>query len=177
MSMIGGLATIPTKTCPNCGREVAKRKGGEFCPHCGIRLYSYRVPLRGKGVPKGRKRTIWVADDPSCKQLALYLRDRIRVYENNPLPDFVFLDWKAELGMAHMLLDRCEGNMALAKRVIDSYFDPKLRAILAIGNTPDSFRYIIWKGGHLSLVLAQAKADLAYERIDRRSAQLEIGDV
>ena len=160
-----GAHALPTKTCPNCSRVVKRRRDAQFCPYCGIELFSYRVKARGKTGPRGR--TIWVANRTDCRVLVRCLQHHIRTSGKNPLPDFEFSDWPAEMGMAHLLLDMCEGSQTLAEKVIDSYFDSKIRAILGVGNTPKSMGHVIYKRGNIGMILAQAKKDLGYDRADR----------
>ena len=155
------IYSIPTKTCPMCGKYVARRVRSYYCPFCGARLFSYRV---------GRKktaRTIWVTDEPRIKTIAIYTRDKIR--ELPQMADFDFENWEQQLGNSHVLLDMCEGNQPLALSLVDAFYDRDVRHECGIyGNLPRSVSGIIAKANrdNLAWLLAWCKTSIEYSRKD-----------
>lgn len=114
---------IPEKTCPECGKYVARRKN-ERCPGCGTRIHPYRM---GRGQ---NKKTIWVLESHNTKEIIEAVRDYVRLRQG--LKDFEFEDMKKQFGAAKLLLDKCGGSQSVALSVVEAFTDPDLRRRMSI---------------------------------------------
>lgn len=151
------IRDIPEKTCPICNRHVPRRTRG-FCPGCGARLVSYRVG-RGK-----KKWTIYVLEDTSCVEIVKAVRDLIRIRDG--LPKFDFLEYRAELGAAKLLLNYCDGSQSLALMVVGLFFDDRVMRRYRV--RPMSVRGIIYRDGMLPGILALAKTVVKPPEVEYR---------
>ena len=157
---------IPEKTCPLCGTHVSRRREGMYCPCCGASLFTYR---HGRGK---KAKTIWVTDEPRVKDLAEYVKEKVRM-----IPGMETYDWasithmKQQYGSATLLLRACEGNQALAFTVVDFLYDnEKRRRNGVFGDKPKSVGGIISKysGDKLAVAIAVSKREIGYMRVEPR---------
>lgn len=165
------LKDRPEKTCPVCGQYCPRRRGG-CCTHCGTILYSYRV-----SDGEGGKKTIWITEEPSVKELCEYVEHNVR--QHTGLGEFQFTEWKRELGMSRVLLERCELSQHLAFMVVDAMFDKEIRHEIGIYSVPRSVSGIVAKAASERLDLAMAWAKKRRRQLDdtvrEAGKQMEIG--
>lgn len=147
--------------CPACLQTSGRRRKGR-CPKCEAMVFTYRLK-EGKG-----KRTVWVTEKPSCKNLVDYLQDKIGEFRGTE--DFAFEDYLANLFAASILLRKLKGNIELAYLVIDQFYPPRTgrgnrqHQPPGILRRPKSMRGIIWTNGdqdeQFALALSYARGAL-----------------